>query len=454
MPEIGPAGAAPERKSPGGVTLGVDEALNVALQLHRAGSSREAETLYRRILAVVPENLNALHFLGLLCHQQNRKDEAAELIQRIIAVDPQNADAHNNLGNVFEGLGKGAGAEACYRKAIALQPEHAPAHNNLGVLLMGRRQVAEALTAYRRAVELAPDSADFHYNLGNALRRSGNLGEAVVAYQKAVSLKPEHVGARRGLARSLMRAGRHDEAVVVFDDWLRMDPGNPVVLYLRAACLGQGAPDRAPDAYVEQIFDDMADNFDAHLVENLDYRAPGLLCDAIAAALPSPASSLDVLDAGCGTGLCAPRLRPYARRLIEVDLSAGMLTKAAERQAYDNLVKNELTHFLGRHPETYDVIASADTLCYFGALEPVVEACAKALKPGGLLAFTLEDAGDEGLGFRLHPYGRYAHRKSYVEDTLGAASLAVHSIASVVLRKEGGRPVAGHLVLARKQPAA
>ena len=453
--ETGPAGGAvPEHSSPREVTLGVDEALHVALQLHRAGSPREAETLYRRILVVVPENLNALHFLGLLCHQQNRKKEAAELIERIVALDPHNADAHNNLGNVLEGLGKGLEAEACYRKAIALQPGHAPAHNNLGVVLMAQRRVAEAIEAYHRATALEPDSPDFRYNLGNALRRAGKTEEAIVAYRDAVALKPEHGGAWQGLARTFLQAGRREEAAGVYEEWLRREPGNPVVLYLRAACLGHGAPPKAPAAYVQQIFDDMASSFDAYLVESLGYRAPGLLCDALCAVLPSPASTLDILDAGCGTGLCAPLLRPYARHLTGVDLSAGMLAKAGGQQAYDDLVQAELTDFMDRKAEAYDVIASADTLCYFGDLAPVFSAAANALKPSGILAFTLEDEGDEGPGFRLHPYGRYAHRKSYVEDTLGAASLAVHSIASVVLRKEGGRPVAGHLVVARKQPAA
>jgi predicted TPR repeat methyltransferase len=432
------------------VILGVDEALRFALQLHQAGSLADAETLYRRVLLVTPEDLNALHFLGLLCHQQNRKDEAAGLIRRIIALDPQNADAHNNLGNVLEGLGKGPEAEACYRQAIALHPGHGPAHNNLGVVLMAQGRVAEAVEAYRRAVALAPESADFHYNLGNASRRSGNLEEAVVAYRKAVAVKPEHVGARRGLARSLLWAGRFDEAAAVYDEWLRLDPGNPVVLYLRAACLGQGAPERAPDAYVEHVFDDMAENFDAHLVDHLDYRAPKLLCDALAAALPPPAAALDILDGGCGTGLCAPLLRPYARRLIGVDLSAGMLARAAGRNAYDDLVKAELTSFLCSHAETYDVIASADTLCYVGDLAPVAQAAAGALKSGGLLAFTLEDVGDGGPGYQLQPHGRYAHARGYVEDALVGAGLAIQSMASVVLRKEGGQPVAGHLVVAKK----
>ncbi|MHC4146631.1 MAG: class I SAM-dependent DNA methyltransferase [Planctomycetota bacterium] len=433
------------------VILAADEALQFALQLHRNGSLDAAETLYRHVIASAPKNQNAMHYMGVLCSQQNRHAEAAELIERIIAFDPQNVDAHNNLGNVLEGLGKFSEAEACYRKAIVLRPSHDPAHNNLGVVLMAQRKVAEALDAYRRAVALAPDSADYRYNMGNALRKSGEIDEAVGAYQEAVSLNPDHSGARQGLVRTLLQAGRCEEAAGVFDEWLRKEPGNPVILYLQAACLGKGVPDRAPDAYVQQIFDDLADSFDAHLVKNLDYRAPALIIDALASVLPPPDATLDILDAGCGTGQCGPLLRPYARRLIGVDLSAKMLTKAAGRKTYDDLVKFELTEFLSRQTEAYDIIASADTLCYFGNLEPVFQSAYKALKPGGLLAFTLEDKGEEAPESRLNPHGRYSHANSYVANSLDAAKLAIQSISSVVLRNEGKQPVAGHLVVAKKQ---
>ncbi|MBW2481056.1 MAG: tetratricopeptide repeat protein, partial [Deltaproteobacteria bacterium] len=65
--------------------------------------------------------------------------------------------------------------------------------------------------------------------------------------QEAVRLNPDHTGARQGLARTLLQAGRRDEAGDVFEEWLRKEPGNPVILYLQAACLGKGVPDRAPD---------------------------------------------------------------------------------------------------------------------------------------------------------------------------------------------------------------
>jgi predicted TPR repeat methyltransferase len=175
-----------------------------------------------------------------------------------------------------------------------------------------------------------------------------------------------------------------------------------------------------------------------------------LIIDALATVLSPPDAALDILDAGCGTGLCGPLLRPYARKLIGVDLSAKMLAKAAGRKTYDDLVKCELTEFLNRQTEAYEVIASADTLCYFGKLEPAFQAAAQSLKPGGILAFTLEDTGDEGPDSRLNSHGRYAHTRSYVAGAIKAAGLDIHSAKSVLLRNEGKQPVTGHLVVAKK----
>jgi predicted TPR repeat methyltransferase len=430
------------------IVLSIDEAFDLGLKLHQGGDLEGAEQLYQGIIASVPDHLDTLHFYGVLCHQQQRQQEAADLIGRIVEIDPDNADAHNNLGNVLEGLGKVADAEACYRKAISLMPDHAPALNNLGVVLMAGKAIDDALDAYARAVELAPETADYRYNLANALRKVGRTADAVAAYRQAVDLDPTHIGAWQGLSRTLLQADRTDEAKQVFDSWLEKDPENSIALYLQAAWLGQGAPGRAPDAYVQKTFDDMADGFDDHLQRTLDYRAPQLLIDALAEILPQPEGSLEIMDAGCGTGLCGPRLKPYARRLVGVDLSAGMLARARGVRAYDELVQGELTAFLQDRTDAYDLIVSADTLCYFGDLAAVMKHAATALKSGGVLAFTVEDGNPAVHGWQLNPHGRYTHADGYVQQVLDDAGLAVQMIQSVLLRREGGQPVNGRLVVA------
>ena len=110
-------------------------------------------------------------------------------------------------------------------------------------------------------------------------------------------------------------------------------------------------------------FDGFAASFDDKLA-SLEYRAPELIRDAFASVYPSAAASLDIADAGCGTGLCEPLLAPWARRLCGFDLSGGMLSKAQSRSVYTDLHKAELVAFLRDSVAAFDVIVSADTLCY------------------------------------------------------------------------------------------
>lgn len=71
-----------------------------------------------------------------------------------------------------------------------------------------------------------------------------------------------------------------------------------------------------------------------------------------------------------------------------------MLELAANKGVYTELEKAELTEFLLGQDGVWDVIMSADTLCYFGDLRRVVMAAAGALKAEGVLVFTVERADD------------------------------------------------------------
>ena len=241
-----------------------------------------------------------------------------------------------------------------------------------------------------------------------------------------------------------------EEAIGVYRNWLEREPANPVAQHMLASCGGQAAPARADDAYVRQTFDSFANSFDEQLLNNLDYRAPQLLVDALVHVLEAPRGVLDVLDAGCGTGLCGPLIRPYARWLSGVDLSGGMVAKARARGGYDALEVAELTEWLQSHPRSWDLVLSADTLIYFGELQTVLTAAWDALRPGGWLAFTLEvlDGDDERV--ELSSSGRYQHTRRHVERALGAAGFADVIIACESLRKEIRVPVPGWVVLAHK----
>jgi predicted TPR repeat methyltransferase len=251
--------------------------------------------------------------------------------------------------------------------------------------------------------------------------------------------------------------GRFDEAAQLYRDWLASDPGNPSAQHYLAACTGQGVPARASDAYVASTFDDFAQSFDTKL-EALGYRAPALIGAAVRALLGAPNKELDILDAGCGTGLCGPMLSPYARKLVGVDLSVQMLDRARHRGGYDVLYRVELTAFIDDQPQAFDVIVSADTLCYFGDLSAVSVAAYQSLRPGGRLFFTVEvlqpaDATGPQTGFLLQTSGRYSHTKDYVRSKLLEAGFTNLALEEVVLRNEAAEPVHGYLVTAQRARA-
>src|SRR5690606_35854325 len=133
-------------------------------------------------------------------------------------------------------------------------------------------------------------------------------------------------------------------------------------------------------------------------------------------------------------------LRPFARSLIGIDLSAGMLEKARNRGGYDGLHEVEITAFLRAHREAFDLIASADTLVYFGDLAEVAAGARNALRTGGSLVFTVERL-DEGDGYRLNPHGRYSHTETYLRRILADAGFDRVTAAREVLRTEGGDDV-------------
>jgi predicted TPR repeat methyltransferase len=128
-----------------------------------------------------------------------------------------------------------------------------------------------------------------------------------------------------------------------------------------------------------------------------------------------------------------------------------MLARARERHAYDELVKGELTEYLQGGKDAFDLIVSVDTLVYFGSLEDVISSAADALRPGGLLIFTLEEATDveRTVGFCIGHHGRYSHTRTFIEHVLVNANLRPE-IVRAELRMEWGVPVAGFVVRATR----
>ncbi len=119
-----------------------------------------------------------------------------------------------------------------------------------------------------------------------------------------------------------------------------------------------------------------------------------------------------------------------------------MLEKVKNR-GYSELVVAELEQYMRTHPASYDIVVSADTMIYFGALEEVLAAAAVTLRPQGWLIFTLEKNPEDypETGYHMTASGRYSHQHSYVERCLREAGFGSVKINAMHGRLQHGRPV-------------
>jgi predicted TPR repeat methyltransferase len=279
-----------------------------------------------------------------------------------------------------------------------------------------RGDLAGAADILAQTVELVPGFATAWFALGAIRDNLGDRAGAIVAWEKAREADPEdYHGARLQLAR--LGAGEATPAMT--------------------------------EVYVRRLFDQHAENFDASLLERLDYRGPAVLLEAVRSVARQPLRVGSMLDLGCGTGLAGAAFRPYVDWLVGVDLSPEMIAKARAKGLYDRLAAAELRQFLAAEADAharYHLLLAADVFVYVGDLAPVAAAAARVLAPGGLFAFTVET--HSGAGVVLQQTLRYAHGAAHVRAATESGGLAVLHLAEASTRTEKGVPVAGLVVVA------
>ena len=209
-----------------GAAAPADATLQEAVKLHKAGHPHEALQLYRKILAVRPDQFDALNLGGVANCELGHIGEAVKLLQAAVRLEPSYAEAHNNLGNALKAADRLDEAAAAYRRAIGIKPDYAEPHYNLGILLQKSRNISAATATYRRATEINPNFAEAHNSLGAMLQEFGELGEAIAAYRRAIEIRPDYTTAHSNLGAALLRGGHSDEALAHCHHALRLDPND------------------------------------------------------------------------------------------------------------------------------------------------------------------------------------------------------------------------------------
>jgi protein O-GlcNAc transferase len=191
-----------------------------------AGQAREAEALYRRLLAREPEHGDALFELSVLLFETGRYSESCQCLERLLALRPDDPVLLTNLGEGYRRQGDLARAIAVFERILALAPDFPEAHQNLGIALVNAGRVGDARPHLERAVALAPDNAVLHVTLAWASLRQGDVAMSIAHCRRAIDLDPGHAPAHHHLGNALVELGDRAGAIASYRLAFKLDPAD------------------------------------------------------------------------------------------------------------------------------------------------------------------------------------------------------------------------------------
>jgi tetratricopeptide (TPR) repeat protein len=228
------------------------------LARRQVGFWRDGETVYRRSLAVNPDNWLAHNNLAQLYHAQGKTDLAIEHLREALRDRPSVPQARSNLALLLAGAGQVEEAIEQYRRALrespdtpginanladalascgrndealahlerALGPDAPPGrvHMELAERLISWGRLREAADQLLQAVRLAPRNTEAWNNLGAVVERLGSLEQAAGYYRAALALEPDNTSVALNLAGVLIDVGKNSEAVPLLTKVLERRP--------------------------------------------------------------------------------------------------------------------------------------------------------------------------------------------------------------------------------------
>ena len=335
--------------------------------------------------------------------------------------------------------GRFAQAERDFSASLALLPGRPSTLTNLGATRLKLGKYQDAADLLEEALTHQPGNVEALGHRATALAELGEHAGALDCAERALALDPALAAVWSLRGNLLKELRRLDEARVCFEKAIALGADNELNRYCLAAVTGQAPPAAPPRLYVETLFDSYADDFEPHLLQVLNYRAPELLVEPLTRERRQFSRALDL---GCGTGLCGALMRPLAAQLDGVDLSANMVTRSAARHVYDHLEQADLVEYLRGTRERYQLVLAADVFIYVGALETVFAAVAQVMDRGGIFCFSVESAPD-GSDYVLRPSLRYAHSPGYIRKLSEQYGFEFERTSAHPIRDDQRSPIPG-----------
>lgn len=396
------------------------------------GNINEAINRFNQVLSFAPNHEKTLFLLAQLYYENEDYITAEKYYLKLYDSNKNNLKVVNNLGRLYEESGQLDRAISYFKEAIDIDNTVPVIHLNLGKALfkLGKTTndsdlIQEAMNSYKKVIKLDPEQPEAYFEIGRTHSLQGNQEKAKKYYSLALNKK------------------------------LPTDFEKPKEFILAAKYYLSSLED--PEIYnndkkefIADLFDGYAEKFDNHLVDKLEYKTPELINNTLLEFIDKD-KKYNILDLGCGTGLCAPYLSAYSRELTGIDLSKKMIQKAKSLNLYTSLVVGEISEVVNQTENSYDIIVAADVFVYIGGLSDIFDACHLKMKPGSLFIFSTEKYNNnDSEEYRLYDTGRYKHSIKYIDSLINKYDFELIRHDECPLRKDSGVPVIGNLSILKK----
>ncbi len=238
--------------------------LNAGLQALNQQNPVEATQHMNMVLAVIPNEPNALFLLGSAKRMQGQFDEALSLMQRAVGKHSNPAQIHNSIGSVYKDMGELAKSEKSYESALKLQPGYAEAYFNLGLVKHQEGALKTAEENLLQAIKLQPQNPTFHNAIGIIHQDQGNDESAETSFKHALMLDNNYFKALHNLGALLRGQFRYEDALVFLKRAMTLAPRVVEPRYIVANIYyEQGDFDKADEEY-RKVIALQPDYLDAH----------------------------------------------------------------------------------------------------------------------------------------------------------------------------------------------
>ncbi len=393
-------------------------------------------------LQIKTDYIDARYNLALTYIQEQNNQQAITELTKILEQIPNHQYALNQLANLYMLENKALLAREYYQQLVALNPNDFLAVYNLAMSYIKLNDRETAFNYLKQAYELNSEDHDCLFNLGVIAQELNYLNRAIEFYEKLIKLVPNHIGGLTNLSICCKNNQCPEKALTYLSQIMSLQPHNLSVAYLHAALSGTNSPLRAPAQYIENLFDHYANHYDQHLIQHLQYQMPETLYQTIK---PLNTKPWNIIELGCGTGLCGAILKSFAHTLIGIDLSPQMLNLATSKNHYDELWLSDIVDLQNQQA---DCLVAVEVFIYLGALSKIITTGYNNLIENGYFIFTVEQS--ELAPYQLTSSGRYAHHKDYISQCLVDSGFKNLQIKNIVTRTQYEIPVNSLLIVAQK----